>query len=68
MTPSGHFDAAEDVSWEPKDGSFVVSVSRDQTSRLHSCWQGAPPATSENLTNAGQVLEYCKPTTGARIL
>lgn len=38
VTVGGHFDAANDVAWEPKDGRYIVSVSSDQTTRLHAPW------------------------------
>ena len=38
LTLSGHFGPVQDISWEPKDGGFLVSVSSDQTSRLHAPW------------------------------
>ena len=37
-TLSGHFGPVQDISWEPKDGGFLISVSLDQTSRLHTPW------------------------------
>lgn len=35
VTGSGHFDEVEDLSWDT-GGQFVVSVSKDQTTRLHA--------------------------------
>ncbi|XP_030644791.1 elongator complex protein 2 [Chanos chanos] len=35
---SGHFDAVQDLSWEP-EGEFVVSVGSDQTTRLFIPWK-----------------------------
>ena len=37
-TLSGHFGPVQDISWEPGSGRFVVSVSSDQTVRLHAPW------------------------------
>ena len=37
-TVSGHFGPVQDLSWEPTAGRFLVSVSADQTSRLHAPW------------------------------
>ena len=36
VTGSGHFDEMEDLEWETGGGQFVVSVSKDQTTRLHA--------------------------------
>ena len=33
----GHFKEVKDIAWEPK-GEFLISVSLDQTSRIHSSW------------------------------
>ena len=35
VTGSGHFDEVEDLGWDT-GGQFVVSVSKDQTTRLHA--------------------------------
>lgn len=39
---SGHFNAVQDLSWDP-EGEFIVSVGSDQTTRLFTPWrkQGA---------------------------
>ena len=37
-TLSGHFGPVQDIAWEPKGGGFLISVSLDQTSRLHAPW------------------------------
>lgn len=39
LTIGGHFDAVHDITWEPRNGDFLISVSTDQTSRLHSSWR-----------------------------
>ena len=38
-TIGGHFAAVQGLSWEPRDGAFLLSVSSDQTTRLHAVWQ-----------------------------
>ncbi|XP_034016686.1 elongator complex protein 2 [Thalassophryne amazonica] len=35
---SGHFDAVQDLSWDP-DGDFILSVGSDQTTRLFTPWR-----------------------------
>ncbi|KAJ2952462.1 hypothetical protein O0L34_g6771 [Tuta absoluta] len=36
----GHFNAVEDVRWEP-EGRYIMSVSADQTTRVHAPWRRA---------------------------
>eukprot|EP00064_Thunnus_orientalis_P007824 superscaffoldBa00000890_g7846 len=35
---SGHFDAVQDLSWDP-EGDFILSVGSDQTTRLFTPWR-----------------------------
>uniref|UniRef100_A0A8C9T233 Elongator complex protein 2 n=1 Tax=Scleropages formosus TaxID=113540 RepID=A0A8C9T233_SCLFO len=35
---SGHFNAVQDLSWDP-EGDFIVSVGSDQTTRLFTLWR-----------------------------
>ena len=37
-TVSGHFGPVQDLTWEPRGGDFLISVSLDQTARLHAPW------------------------------
>ncbi|XP_060064524.1 elongator complex protein 2-like [Ylistrum balloti] len=46
VTSSGHFSAVQDLSWDPSNGQYVVSVSLDQTTRLHAPWVKAGQETS----------------------
>ena len=42
VTCGGHFGAVQDIVWDP-EGQFLLSVSADQTTRLHAFWE------SENI-------------------
>jgi len=39
VTVGGHQGPVADLSWEPR-GRYLVSVSKDQTARLHGLWKG----------------------------
>ena len=38
VTSGGHFGPVLDLAWQPGAGQFVVTISSDQTARLHSYW------------------------------
>lgn len=38
VTVGGHFDAVEDLDWD-KEGRYFITTSKDQTTRVHACWQ-----------------------------
>lgn len=38
----GHYDAVSDLAWEPTHGRYILSVSSDQTTRLHAPWLSSP--------------------------
>ena len=37
LIPSGHFGFVTDLTWDP-NGDFLLSTSKDQTTRLYSLW------------------------------
>ncbi|KAK2162431.1 hypothetical protein LSH36_99g08077 [Paralvinella palmiformis] len=39
ITVGGHFASVEDIAWDPDGGEFIISVSLDQTTRLHGYWK-----------------------------
>ncbi|OQR76540.1 putative elongator complex protein 2-like [Tropilaelaps mercedesae] len=49
VTPGGHFGPVTGLSWSPR-GSYLLSCSTDQTTRLHGKWakQKATEGTNEN--------------------
>ncbi|XP_075995702.1 elongator complex protein 2 isoform X2 [Genypterus blacodes] len=48
---SGHFNAVQDLSWDPK-GEFLLSVGSDQTTRLFTPWRspGSKQATWHEIS------------------
>lgn len=36
---SGHFNTVEDCCWDKHSGRYLLSVSTDQTTRLHAEWK-----------------------------
>lgn len=38
VTVGGHFGEVVDLAWDPEGGMFLMSVSADQTTRVHAPW------------------------------
>ncbi|XP_049866729.1 elongator complex protein 2 isoform X2 [Pectinophora gossypiella] len=53
----GHFSAVEDVRWEP-EGRYIMSVSADQTTRVHAPWRRADGLTEWHELARPQVHGY----------
>ncbi|KAJ0180242.1 hypothetical protein K1T71_003646 [Dendrolimus kikuchii] len=39
VVTGGHFNAVEDLRWEPHRGRYIMSVSADQTTRVYAPWR-----------------------------
>ncbi|ETN57929.1 elongator complex protein 2 [Anopheles darlingi] len=39
----GHFGGARDLAWDPVGGAFLVTLSEDQTTRVHAPWRRRGP-------------------------
>lgn len=38
VTVGGHFNEVVDLAWDPEGASFIITVSEDQTTRIHAPW------------------------------
>ncbi|XP_053687063.1 elongator complex protein 2 [Sabethes cyaneus] len=45
----GHFEAVRDLAWEPQSGDYLITLSADQTTRIHASWKKAD-SDAESLT------------------
>uniref|UniRef100_A0A182N9F9 Elongator complex protein 2 n=1 Tax=Anopheles dirus TaxID=7168 RepID=A0A182N9F9_9DIPT len=41
----GHFAGVRDLAWDPEEGMYVVTLSADQTTRIHAPWARAGEET-----------------------
>ncbi|KAK5645145.1 hypothetical protein RI129_006445 [Pyrocoelia pectoralis] len=57
VTVNGHFDEVVDLAWEPA-GEFLVSVSTDQTARIHAPWTCGTKMTTWHEISRPQVHGY----------
>lgn len=48
LSISGHNNKVTSLAWEP-EGKYLISVSTDQTARLHGCWRRSGAATWHEL-------------------
>ncbi|XP_031562089.1 elongator complex protein 2-like [Actinia tenebrosa] len=58
VTVSGHFGPVQDIIWDPEDGQFLMSVSSDQTTRLHAPWHREGKETTWHEIARPQVHGY----------
>lgn len=49
VTIGGHFNEVVDLAWDPEGASFIISVSEDQTTRIHAPWSKNHTAEVENV-------------------
>ena len=54
---SGHFDLVEDICWEP-DQQYLLSVSKDQTTRFHGYWKSANESVTWHELGRPQIHGY----------
>lgn len=48
LSISGHYGSVTSLAWEP-EGKYLISVSADQTARLHGCWKREGAVTWHEL-------------------
>lgn len=58
VTCGGHYAAVQDLAWSPDGGDFLVSVSTDQTSRLHAPWLRKDKKSSWHEISRPQIHGY----------
>uniref|UniRef100_A0A1Y1LNG0 Elongator complex protein 2 n=2 Tax=Photinus pyralis TaxID=7054 RepID=A0A1Y1LNG0_PHOPY len=57
VTVNGHFNEVADLGWEPQ-GEFLLSVSTDQTTRIHAPWTFGDKITTWHEISRPQVHGY----------
>ncbi|XP_070565909.1 elongator complex protein 2-like [Ptychodera flava] len=58
VTVGGHFESVQDITWDPEGGEYLMSVSADQTTRLHAPWIRPGHQTTWHEISRPQVHGY----------
>ncbi|XP_028410980.1 elongator complex protein 2-like isoform X2 [Dendronephthya gigantea] len=69
-TVSGHYAPVQDIAWDPEGGEFLVSLSSDQTTRIHAPWRrtghtttwheiARPQVHGHNMQCLTMISRYC---------
>lgn len=58
VTVSGHFGPVQDLAWDPEGGEFLVTLSSDQTTRIHAPWRRQGHETTWHEISRPQIHGY----------